>query len=43
MISKYKKSKDKINELFNNEKETQWFCPYESKIIKALARVGDNH
>lgn len=30
---------DKINELFNSEKEIEWFCPYETKT---LAGVGNN-
>lgn len=30
---------DKINELFNNEKEVEWFSPYE---IKTLPGVGNN-
>lgn len=27
----------KINKLFNNEKEIQWLCPYETKTLRYWA------
>lgn len=30
----------KISELFNYEKEMKWFCPRETKLIKAVTGWG---